>query len=145
MTTNGAVHLANPTPISSISVVGLVLLVQRPCGIELQVCFISSFHFANVNHYNISYLHHEHKEKNFPRNKKSLLQQNTKMFHFLCSPTHVFSFFGFLLYHFVHGRVFGIIDARHCRRKAIDTTSLHCSNQHPWTPQPSHQIHSLVC
>jgi hypothetical protein len=39
----------------------------------------------------------------------------------------------------------GTVDTRHYRRRAIDIASLHCSGQHPWTPQPSHQIRSSVC
>ncbi len=140
--------------------------------------------------------------KNFPRSKKSLLQQKTKMFHFMCSLTHVLSFFGLLFCHFVLGRVFSTVDAwhyrymwfalsasivnaRHCicrwftlsanivktwhwrhrvvnttrwftlsaniintwhwRHRVVNTTNLHYNGQHPWTPQPSDQIHSLIC
>ncbi len=38
-----------------------------------------------------------------------------------------------------------IIDTWHWRHRVVNTTSLHYSNQRPWTPQPFHQIHSLVC
>lgn len=117
--------------------------------------------------------------KNFPHSKKSLLQQKTKMFHFMCSLIHVLSFFGLLFCHFVLGRVFSTVDAWHCRcrwfalstsivnaqhyicmwftlstnivntwhwrHRVVNTTNLHYNGQHPWTPQPSNQIHSSIC
>jgi hypothetical protein len=56
-------------------------------------------------------------KKNFPRGKKSLLQQKMKMLHFLCYLIDVFSFSKLILCHFVHGRVLDIIDMQHyaCR------------------------------
>jgi len=120
MTTNGAIHPTNMLLVSLISVINVMIAWKW---------IVNSLHY-HKSLQNQLFTPWTHKEKNFPCSKKSLLQQKTKMFHFLCSRTHVFSFFGLLLCHFVLGRVLSTIDTWHCRCRWFTLSAFTINAQH---------------
>jgi hypothetical protein len=106
MKANGVIRLVNPPPINLINVVNVVTMWKWIVG---SLHFKFSFHY----HKSTTYITKAQQKQIFPIVKTHFCNRRRKA-SFLCFSTIVFSFFGFLFYHFAHVRVFNI-DAHHCK------------------------------